>query len=441
MGSLQSPNTATLTHVDESDYPSPIGNVPSEVLSHIFVLCSCDYSVPLLYRRWDVPHQVTISHVCSRWRQVALSTGALWSNVRISEFQSKYTHCLFLYQTWVGRACDYPLTLTLTFSGSGSNLYKFFLDFVVPFRIKVLHMTLPSDRLFDLPPLDVEEFAIDVTNFLMGGDSRIPPFMERTRRICIWSLGLRSVPSAFGERIKALSLSWHQLRSFECHSHLVSLSTWLDILHQAQTLQSLERCRLTISEVGSGPLIGVCMPNLRWFALSLLGPIHPDSAIPLFAAPNITTLGISSPDHWSSNTYDIIARHYKLHQLQHIWIHAAQFPLRIAQILTDAPMIHNLKVLGKPVLDAETQKDIASGRLGRCLTSLHINGCLDSAEQWLDMIRSRQMNVNSMITHVSNWRELFTGIKSVEFWDVYNTRGHKERVAALEALGITIRLR
>src|SRR6266550_981180 len=352
MGSLQSPDTATLTHVDESNrnnYPSPVGNVPSEVLSHIFVLCSCDYPVPLLYRRWEIPHQVTISHVCSRWRQVALSTGALWSNVRISEFHSRYAHRLSLYQTWVGRACDYPLTVMLTFSGSGSNIYNIFLDFVVPFRIKVLHMSLPSDKLFDLPLLDVEEFAIEMTGFLMGGDSRIPPFMDRARRICIWNIGPRSVQSAFGEQIKALSLSWHQLRSFECHSHLVSLSTWLDILHQAQTLRSLERCRLTISEAGSGPLVGVCMPNLRWFALSLVGPIHPDSIIPLISAPNITTLGILSPGNWSYNTYDIIAKHYKLHQLQQIWIHAARFPLSIAQVLADAPKIHHLKVLNQPI--------------------------------------------------------------------------------------------
>ena len=368
--------------------------------------------------------------------EVALSTGVLWSNVKISEFDSMYARCRFLYQTWVGRACGYPLTVTLAFP-SRNNLYNIFLDLVVPFRIKVLHITLPRDRFFDLPSFDVEELAIDLPNFLMAGD--LNALMERARRICIWNLGPLSVGSELGERIKALSLSWHQLRSFECHSHL-SLSTWLDILHQAQTLQSLERCHLTISEVGSGPLVGVCMPNLRWFALSLIGPIHPDSVIPLIAAPNITALKISSPSKWPSNTYDIIGKHYKLHQLQHFRIHAAQFPLRIAQVLADAPMIHSLEVQGRPVLDAETRKDIASGRLGRYLTSLDIGSCFDSAGEWLDMIESRQKNVNSMITHVSNWRELFTGIKSARFWRVYNARDYEERVAALEALGITIRL-
>lgn len=439
MESLQPPNTATLAHIDETnsiDYPSPIRNVPSEVLSHIFLLSGCDYPVPLPYRRWEVPRQITISHVCSRWRQVALNTGALWSSVRI---QSMYARCLFLYRTWVGRACDYPLTVTLILNDTVSNPYPFFLDFVVPFRIKVLHMILGDAVLLDLPPLDVEEFAIEVANFRMEGDLKTPPFMERTRRICIWSLGPGS-PSPLEERVKALSSSWHQLRSFECHSHTVSLSTWLNILHQAHTLQSLERCQLTISNAGSGPLVGVCMPNLRWFALTLLD-VHPDSTIPLFATPNITTLGIFSPNNWSSDTYDIIAKHYKLHQLQQIWIQAAQFPLRIAQVLADTPMIHNLMILGKPVLDVEAREGIASGRLGPCLTSLHINGCFHSAEEWLDMIESRQKNVNSMIAHASNWREVFTGIKSVEFWNVYNTRGYGERVAALEALGITIELR
>ncbi len=296
-------------------------------------------------------------------------------------------------------------------------------------------MLLPSDKLFNLPPLDVEEFAIEVTNILMEGDLKISPIMERTRRICIWDLGPGS-PWALEERMKALSLSWRKLRSFECYSHTVSLSTWLNILHQAQTLQSLERCCLTISNTGSGPLVGVCMPNLRWFALTLLN-VHPDSTIPLIAAPNITTLGISSSYYWSSDTYGIIAKHYKLHQLQQIWIHGAKSPLRIGRVLVDAPMIHSLKVLGQTILDAEAQEYIASGRLGRCLTSLHIDGCFHSAGEWLDMIESRQKNVNSMITHLSNWRELFTVIKSVEFWNVNNIQNYEERVAALEALGIT----
>ncbi|SRR6266550_7358963 len=74
----------TQQHVDESnshgiDYPSPVRNVPSEVLSHIFVLCSCDYPIPLPYHgQWEVPHQVAISRVCSRWRQVALGRAKHW---------------------------------------------------------------------------------------------------------------------------------------------------------------------------------------------------------------------------------------------------------------------------------------------------------------------------------------------------------------------------
>ncbi len=89
-GSLQS--SGREAHIDKSghgvDDPSPLTNLPNELLSRIFVLCS-DSSLNLFYRRFDVPHQRTISQVCSRWRQVALSTRVLWSNVQVTEFGLK----------------------------------------------------------------------------------------------------------------------------------------------------------------------------------------------------------------------------------------------------------------------------------------------------------------------------------------------------------------
>jgi hypothetical protein len=123
---------------------SPLSTVPNELLSHIFVLlCSC--SDPI-----GVPYQVTISQVCSRWRQIALNTGTLWSNVGISHrVASDHSRCLSTYRIWVSRAGSLPLTVALTYY----NL-DLLLDFVVPFRLRTLDISLwysDLSALSDLP--------------------------------------------------------------------------------------------------------------------------------------------------------------------------------------------------------------------------------------------------------------------------------------------------
>ena len=61
---------------DGVSYLSPVENVPNKMLSHIFALCSCGRPIQFPYPH-EVPYQVTISQVCSRWRQLALNTGTL----------------------------------------------------------------------------------------------------------------------------------------------------------------------------------------------------------------------------------------------------------------------------------------------------------------------------------------------------------------------------
>ena len=107
-------STGAVTNGDH-DYPRWLRNVPYEVLSPIFFLCS-DHPVELLYPR-KILSQVLLSQVCSEWRQVAFNTGALWSNITISDQRivDDFTHCIsfYDYQTCVGRAGAHPLTVSL----------------------------------------------------------------------------------------------------------------------------------------------------------------------------------------------------------------------------------------------------------------------------------------------------------------------------------------
>jgi hypothetical protein len=179
-------------HASGDDYPLLLRNVPNEVLSYIFILCSCRGSVIIPYNQASVPCQILLSQVCSKWRQVALSTSTLWSNIEMFDDNisiKDYERYLSLYRAWINRAGTHPLTVTIDLS---SHYYfdeqELFQDFVLPFQFKrlnisVMYETLP--QLSDFPTLNVEEFGISLDAVHRIENFAVPPFMNRTRSICL----------------------------------------------------------------------------------------------------------------------------------------------------------------------------------------------------------------------------------------------------------------
>ena len=410
--------------------------MPYEVLSRVFVLCSCDYCpLQLPYGETNVPCQVVLSQVCSKWRQIALSTGALWCQVTISYYY--YAISLSLYRTWIDRAGPHPLTVTLKLPvddcSDDIDVCAVFLDFVLPFQIKTLCIVLKYEDLQKLsifPILDVEEVVISLME-IQSTEILAPPFINKTRRINLeYYLDSRAPGELwFQEMLKGLCLPWHDLRSLECNGWPgAPLTSVLNILQQ---VPSLENFRVYISSIGSGQVVGVSMPNLRSLALSVAG-VKLNIVIPLFTTPNLTSLRIQCSDTWPPDTYDVIRKHHKLLQLEKLQLYSESYPFRIAQILMDAPMIRKLGIDGEPVLDAEVLEDITSRRLGRYLSSLYICGypCI---EKWLDAMEARRRNERSMFTQA---RQMITGLKEV------GLRQLKDWVhyLALKALGTIIHI-
>ncbi|KAF5329138.1 hypothetical protein D9758_017157 [Tetrapyrgos nigripes] len=108
---------------------SPIQNLPPELLSEIFML-TCDpagsnefgsaYWVPSGKPRHRPAFQ--LSTVCSRWRQVALSTPGLWSKMNISFVHSWPSWIPSAIETCLQRSRQVPLALSL--EGSIDNLLR-----------------------------------------------------------------------------------------------------------------------------------------------------------------------------------------------------------------------------------------------------------------------------------------------------------------------------
>ncbi|KAJ7148926.1 hypothetical protein C8R43DRAFT_1007669 [Mycena crocata] len=90
---------------------SSIDRLPNELLSTIFISAieqHChDESNPF------TTSPTTISHICRRWRQVALSTGSLWTNIVLTfpTSNEQLTRTL----TWLGRSKTYPLDILMDF--------------------------------------------------------------------------------------------------------------------------------------------------------------------------------------------------------------------------------------------------------------------------------------------------------------------------------------
>src|SRR5258708_21426311 len=57
----------------------PFNSLPPELLIHIFVRATLDTFHPIRLRLDTIP--LTISHVCQRWRDIALSTPTLWRRI------------------------------------------------------------------------------------------------------------------------------------------------------------------------------------------------------------------------------------------------------------------------------------------------------------------------------------------------------------------------
>ncbi|KAF9449622.1 hypothetical protein P691DRAFT_727645 [Macrolepiota fuliginosa MF-IS2] len=87
--------------------PTTIHCLPDEILAYIF-LFSCHDCDPVAVSRGAVLY---ITHVCSRWRQLALSLGELWAFLVVS-FPITPEE-LDRTKTWLGRSEPYPLHITV----------------------------------------------------------------------------------------------------------------------------------------------------------------------------------------------------------------------------------------------------------------------------------------------------------------------------------------
>ncbi|KAJ6562372.1 hypothetical protein B0H19DRAFT_1144296 [Mycena capillaripes] len=87
-------------------YKYPVLTLPSEIVSEIFLHFLPTY--PLCPPLTGLFSPTVLTHICHKWRQIAVATPMLWRAISLSELRPD------IFETWLNRSGHCPLSIELT---------------------------------------------------------------------------------------------------------------------------------------------------------------------------------------------------------------------------------------------------------------------------------------------------------------------------------------
>jgi hypothetical protein len=264
-------------------YLRPINRLPPELLVHIFSFLGGGAFV------------VPASHVCRRWRDVALDTPSLWTVIREEDD-------IFAAQSFMERSRHGKLDVSVLIDMREHDDFLIFRSLVIPHavRIRRLHVDVYGDRAYDfycllaardflLPGL--EEFSIRMNEYGWRDDTRYGPLPSRESFFG---------ESEFLERLTfraALPLPTHlspTIRSLTLAERVFDLDALLECLDAAPNLEYLAFLNSvphTFESISRGTLVSLHrLRELNWFQVSVCDNVL--GTVKLFehlAMPNLDT--------------------------------------------------------------------------------------------------------------------------------------------------------
>jgi hypothetical protein len=236
--------------------------LPNETLLRIFLDC----------RGMDSWAPAAVSHVCRRWRQVALGHPALWSCIELGRGET----ALHRVSEWAERARKMPMDLVVRCSEHADRV-----DMIPWLREKadgikslaMFHMDLRADNrlLPSLPPfarlealriLGLEEFDLDLR--------WVARLLEGSPRLTSLSLAgvssLRCPESLIGVAAQLTHLSIGAL-SHTDYQFPIRVDAVLQVISACGGLQSLECHTLALPDEGDLPSPTVSLPHLSTLSI------------------------------------------------------------------------------------------------------------------------------------------------------------------------------
>ncbi|KAF8624595.1 hypothetical protein AX17_007088 [Amanita inopinata Kibby_2008] len=429
---------------------APHKRLPEDILRKTFILCAHAYGtvqIPLRSNPCGTPMQLVLSHVCSLWRQIALSTGELWSDVCVSQLLAQGT--IHTCKIWLQRAGNLPIAVKLGGFSESLNVTAIqnlfcvaritYLDLMICRRDLPMLRALPDDV---LP--DVREVRLSMQ---FNRYKSIPPYLPSFFQHARFFRCHRYLPNVY---IHKLTLSWGGLRYLDLRGCTISTQQCFDILHQKI---SLEMCRLTVVEsptTKSAPTVDreFVFPKLRTLILEADRAAF-DAIIPSISAPQLTRLSLMVTGQERLDIGDriigILTTRFNLHRLEELELFKLGSPVSLDVLLRNASSLRRITFPDSP--RGNMSKDIisglAAGNLGSCLESIEVPRVdgPDRIFEIFDMVELRQKNSNgescdAVHNEVTPFKHVRISTRNPDICEPYEQ--YMKRIIELRELGAGI---
>ncbi|KAF7374306.1 F-box domain-containing protein [Mycena sanguinolenta] len=258
-----------------NSYKYPVLTLPNEMVSDILVHCLPPYpSCPPLI---GVSSPTSLTHICRKWRTIALATPELWRAIRVDDVSSFHRSAS---EVWAKRSRSLPLSVNIEIHRSHEiNLP------LLAHRAHWEHLTLSV-----------------VTPIILTIDDPMPLLrhLELTQYNMASSFELRDAPqlcSVVFQRVGAVTLPWQQLTHLTMNDEL--MDKCLLILRQTT---NLIYCDVTVTVWGARPDVlnhqSITLPFLEALIFRMSPENLGTSFLDLFTVPTLRSLELREPCIW-----------------------------------------------------------------------------------------------------------------------------------------------
>ncbi|TDL17518.1 hypothetical protein BD410DRAFT_807245 [Rickenella mellea] len=249
-----------------------IRRLPPELVAHIFIN---SLTHPRHPKKNEAP--LNISSVCTRWRQIAISTPAIWSSISITFRRGSLPFAYpSILKNWISRSCNHGFSFTLTWEYQKYAVGAIDLDPSIVASIDVLVENCVKWRNISV---DAYEDITDLTTRLLAV---IPERTKQLRQIAIVAPEF-AIASLFTSPLNNLT---HLSVSTDCDftafqnnvpmESLVSLSIQADILDVTEVISRAPRLQqakfyLKLYSDEEYPTEPITLPDLHTLDLDVEG--------------------------------------------------------------------------------------------------------------------------------------------------------------------------
>jgi hypothetical protein len=291
--------------------PTSVNLLPEDVLREIF-----KYSVPpesenCHYKKihFEPSCILVLTHVCSRWRQIALSMPFLWSTICVSNMNGDevpFNLCRpnveHVMHEWFSRAASVPRTLSIAIGPSNKEdlipINTILASYLFR-RLSVSEKRTASEPLIDLPNQALEcleDSNVERSSVKFPHDGKLSNFR---------SLSLRYVSRRGFQRL-SVGIPWSQLRHLTLSRFCISSDLLFNVLKQCSYLEYCNIECLALDLPALEPFVNITLPNLQSFRFYFYNnDSHAMECLRRLAVPSVNTLYltylISTSTHWSTH--------------------------------------------------------------------------------------------------------------------------------------------